>query len=160
LEIREKAIVAKANSMDWLGSAIVTVANASAMAAHDAVAKVVAVAEEALFDRIERTLSDTFGPKTYLRKVDIIGKSGGERHFDFLLGTRENPRLLINGVAPHPGSVASKYVAFSDTEYDRQKKLAVHDRALENDDAVLLQQVALVVPFVSLGSGILKPAHL
>ncbi len=156
LELKGNTLVAKVDSPEWLGSAIVAVANASSMAAHDAVAKVVAVAEEALFDRMDRILAATVGPKAYMRNVGIRGASGGERRFDFVLGSRKDPHLLLNGVAPHPMSIASKYVAFSDTEFDRQMKMAVHDRDLENDDAVLLQQVAIVVPFASFNADILR----
>jgi hypothetical protein len=61
--------------------------------------------------------------------------------------------LLINGVSPHRNSIAAKYVTFADTEADKGHKFAVHDRELHNDDVVLLQQVASVVPLRSLLAG-------
>ena len=66
LALSNKAIIARIDSVDWLTSAILSVANASSLAAHDAVAKIVAAAEEALVDRIEHDLAQSFGPK---RKV-------------------------------------------------------------------------------------------
>ena len=159
LAILGKSIFAKAPSIDWLPNAIVSVANASSLAAHDAVAKLTAAAEEALVDRIERTLTTTVGPKGYNKDVEVRGISGGVRHFDFVVGRHWPAPVFINGVLPHKISIASKYVSFADTEGDKEHKLAVHDRELDNDDTLLLQQVALVVPFASLqklGQGLLR----
>jgi hypothetical protein len=153
LTLLDKAIVAKVASIDWLTSAILSVANASSLAAHDAVAKIVAAAEEALIDRIEHDLARSFGPKSYEKNVDIRGMSGGIRHFDFVMARRSPVPLLINGVSPHRNSIAAKYVTFADTEADKGHKFAVHDRELHNDDVVLLQQVASVVPLRSLPVG-------
>jgi hypothetical protein len=153
LELFGKSIIARAKSIDWLPSAIVSVANASSLAAHDAVAKITAAAEEALVDRIDRKLSGAFGPKGYDKDVEILGVSGGMRHFDFVVGRRSPAPLFINGVLPHKISIASKYVSFADTEADKRHKFAVHDRELDNDDTLLLQQVASVVPFLSLAGG-------
>lgn len=149
-----RSIIAKVESIDWLTSAILTVANASSFAAHDAVAKIVAAAEDALVDKIENDLKSAFGPKGYQRGFDIRGKSGGRRHFDFLIGSPASPSsILVNGVSPHRNSISSKYVSFADTEVDKQHKFAVYDRELSNDDTVLLQQVAEVVPLAALKAG-------
>lgn len=137
-------------SRDWLSSAILAVANASSLAAHRAVARIVAAAEEALVDRIGRSLAQRFGESRFRRNVDLTGRSGGKRHFDFVLPMSDNEALLINGVAPHMGSISSKYVAFADTEFDRDHKFAVFDRELGPDDAALLQQVASIVPLNNL----------
>jgi hypothetical protein len=150
LEVLGKSVFAKAPSIDWLPSAIISVANASSLAAHEAVAKLTAAAEEALVDRIERSLRDSVGPKEFDKNVEVIGLSGGMRHFDFVVGRHGPAPVFINGVLPHKVSIASKYVSFADTEADRNHKFAVHDKELDNDDTLLLQQVALVVPFKSL----------
>lgn len=150
LELLGKGIFAKAPSIDWLPNAIISVANASSLAAHDAVAKLTAAAEEALVDRIERSLTASLGPKGFDKDVEVRGVSGGMRHFDFVVGRRDPIPVFINGVLPHKISIASKYVSFADTEADKMHKLAVHDRELDNDDTLLLQQVAMVVPFKSL----------
>jgi len=148
-----KAIAARVNSIDWLTSGILSVANASSLAAHDAVDRIVAVQEEALIDRIDKTLSDIIPRKYVSRNVNIKGISGGPRHFDFVLA-RESPQpTYINSVSPRRNSVNAKFVAFSDTAADRRFKLAVHDRELDTGDTVLLQQVADVVPLSSLQAG-------
>jgi hypothetical protein len=152
LEISDKAIFASVSTLDWLASAIMSVANASASAANAAVAKVRAIAEEALFDKIDRTLGDVFDMKKIGRHVQITGKSGGQRNFDFVIHSAHS-ELLINGVIPHSSSVSSKYVSFSDTEIDRSHKMAVIDKSLDTEDAALLQQVASIVPLGSLREG-------
>jgi hypothetical protein len=154
LEILGKSIVAKVPSIDWLPSAIVSVANASCLAAHDAVAKFTTIAEEALVDRIERSLSETVGPKGFDKDLEVRGASGGMRHYDFIVGRKGPTPVYINGVLPHKISIASKYVSFADTEADKRHKLAVHDKELDNDDMLLLQQVASVVSFDSLRPGV------
>jgi hypothetical protein len=148
-----KALVAKVDSIDWLSNAILSVANASSLAAHMAVDRIMAAQEEALIDRIGKTLGEILPPKNVAKNVSIKGRSGGLRHFDFVL-VRESPKpIYINSVTPRRNSVAAKFVSFSDTDADRRFKFAVHDRELEMGDTALLQQVASVVPFDSLGVG-------
>jgi hypothetical protein len=148
-----KALAARVSSVDWLMSGILSVANASSLAAHVAVDKIVAAQEEALIDRIGKTLAETVSFKDVSKNVDIQGISGGKRHFDFIL-RRESPQpIFINSVTPRRNSVAAKYVSFADTAGETRFKFAVHDRELEVGDTALLQQVASVVPFASLGAG-------
>lgn len=155
-----RSVVAKVETVEWLTSAIITVANASSFAAHDAVAKMVAAAEEALIDKIDHDLQRAFGPKSYQRGYDIRGASGGKRHFDFIIGSPANPNsILVNGVSPHRNSISSKYVSFADTEVEKKRKFAVYDRELSNDDTVLLQQVAQVLPLASLKAGAERSLH-
>jgi hypothetical protein len=146
-------IAARVNSAEWLTSGILSVANASSLAAHDAVDKIMVAQEEALIDRIGRTLIETLPQNDVSKNVDIKGISGGKRHFDFVL-RRESPApIFINSVTPRRNSVAAKYVSFADTAAERRFKFAVHDRELEIGDTALLQQVASVVPFASLTAG-------
>jgi hypothetical protein len=148
-----KALVGRVKSIDWLTSAILSVANASSLAAHEAVDKIAAAQEEALIDRIGKKLEEVIPRQHLTKNVNIKGRSGGVRHFDFILARESQSPLLINSVTPRRNSIAAKYVSFSDTEGDLTSKFAVHDRELETGDTVLLQQVALVVPFASLASG-------
>ena len=148
-----KAITARINSIEWLASGILSVANASAMAAHDAVDRIMTAQEEALVDRMSKTLIEVVGPRHISRNVDVKGISGGFRHFDFVLA-RDTPKpLFINSVTPRRNSVSAKYVSFADNAAPKQSKFAVHDRDLEIGDTALLQQVADVVPFASLAAG-------
>src|SRR5262249_37529349 len=80
-----KALVARIDSVDWLANAILAVANASSFAAQDAVDKIVAAQEEALVDKIGKTLSEFFPSHHLSKNVNVKGISGGTRHFDFIL---------------------------------------------------------------------------
>ncbi|THD43879.1 MAG: hypothetical protein E7774_11890 [Bradyrhizobium sp.] len=153
LRFLDCSVVANVSSSDWLESAILSVANASSLGANRAVARHLAAAEIALVDRIEETLSLTFGAKRYQRNFSARGKSGKEHQFDFAVRDGSEFSLLINGVAPHHSSIAAKYVAFADTDADMQFKFAVCDRELDTGDTALLQQVASIVPLASLAAG-------
>lgn len=153
LFVAGKALVARTTTVDWLASAILGVANASSLAAHDAVDKILAVQEEALIDKIGNTLSEAIQPRNVSKNVNVKGISGGTRHFDFIVGRDTARPIYINSITPRRNSIAAKYVSFADTEADRRFKLAVHDRELEMGDVALMQQVASVVPLASLGAG-------
>lgn len=153
LEHKERAIVANVVSPEWLQSAILAVANASSLAATRAVARAIAAAEVALTDRIEEMLSRAFGAAAYRRNFAVRGKSGKEHQFDFAVKNDLEYSLLISAVAPHHTSIAAKYVAFADTDAEMRRKFAVYDRPLETGDTALLQQVASIVPLVSLTAG-------
>lgn len=153
LYLAGKALAARVQSIDWLSTAILSVANASSLAAHDAVEKIVGAQEEALVDRIGKTLDEILPPNDVKKNVDVRGASGGKRHFDFVLRL-ESPRpVYVNSVTPRRNSVAAKFVSFADTKVDTRFKLAVHDRDLEMGDTALLQQVASVLPLASLRLG-------
>ncbi len=152
LELADRSLSISVRSADWLGSAILAVANASAFAARSAVSKLNAAAEEALFDKIERSLSRLGNGKLH-SKVEIKGRSGGVRHFDFAIFGSGSGDIFINGVSPHHGSIAAKFVAFADAPADNSNKLAVYDRPLSTDDVSLLQQVATVLPLKSAALG-------
>jgi hypothetical protein len=137
----------------WLQGAILGVANASAAAANRIVSRIVQVSEEALIEKIAKTLTGIVTPTHIAREFTVRGRSGGERHFDFAIRDGDSYNLLINGVSPHHASINSKYVAFADAELERENKFAVFDRELETDDTALLQQVASIVPLAALPSG-------
>lgn len=159
LTIVGNAIVANVMSADWLASAVIEVANASSMAAKTAVDKITVATEESLVDRIECILSESFGKDRFEKDVELRGASGGKRKFDFVLRENGDNAILINGVAPHHGSISSKYVSFADTDGDAAHKFAVFDRGLDGEDAALLGQVASVVPIASLRAGAERAFH-
>jgi hypothetical protein len=150
LLLSDNSIVGSVASIEWLPNVILSVANASSFAAHRAVARLVAAAEDALVVKIDRALTDRFGVDSFRRRVELTGNSGGKRHFDFALPALHGDAILISGVSSHMGSVSSKFVSFSDTNGDRDHKLAVFDHELAPDEAALLGQVASVVPLASL----------
>jgi hypothetical protein len=156
ITVAGKALVGRVKSIDWLTGGILSVANTSCLAAHSAVDRIIAAQEEALIDRIGKTLTEVVGSRLVSKNVRIKGRSGGLRNFDFVLA-RETPKpIFINSVTPRGNSIAAKYVSFADTDIDPSFKFAVHDRELETADTVLLQQVASVVPFASLRAGAIR----
>ena len=78
----EEAIAIEIESEDWLPSAILSVANASSLAAHTAVARITAAAETVLVDEIHSVASALFGLSNVDKEVDLRGKSGGKRRYD------------------------------------------------------------------------------
>lgn len=155
--VAEDSLVAKATDVEWLTSAILAVANASAATAHAVVEHAVAATELQLKDKILSVLKSTIGADAIATEYVIPGKSTKSHRFDFAVRERRDGLLLINAVAPHHVSVAAKYVAFADIERRADgevDKFAVHDRPLEASDVSLLQQVADIVPFSSLAPGV------
>ena len=148
-----ESIVAPDVTHEWLANAILSVANASAMAAARAVSRISQSSEKALVTQIDEVLHAAFVDSAVSKEVSVRGKSGGERHFDFAIRHGDDFGLLINAVSPHRGSVNSKYVAFSDTDLDLRRKFAVFDRPLDAGDTSLLQQVASIVPLAALRAG-------
>ena len=136
---------------DWLRSAILAVANASAAAATSAVARVIAVADEALVAKIDKTLTATIAPSRIARNFAVRGASGGNRKFDFAIRGADGYDLFVNGVTSHHSSYFAKYVAFSDVEVDRSNKIAIRDEELKTDVESLMLKVATIVPLVSIG---------
>ena len=157
IKVIDGVLEAEAPGGEWLLSAILAVANASANAANAILEQSVAAGESALREKVYGVLAKAFDPKLVTREFRFIGRSGKEHRFDFAIRGRHENLLLIDTVLPHHVSVSAKYVAFSDAQVDRSKEVgrfAVYDRPLDRGDASLLQQVADLVPFRSLEPGL------
>jgi hypothetical protein len=157
VHIVDDVLIADVPSADWLTSAILAVANASAAAAHAAIDRVVSATERVLRDRILSVLKATVAESEIAVEYEIPGQSGKLHRFDFAVREPRDNLLLINAVAPHHISVSAKYVAFADVihrEGTHTDRFAVHDKPLESGDVSLLQQVADIVPVKSLQHGI------
>jgi hypothetical protein len=142
-------LVCERVTAEWIPSAILAIANASALAAHHAVSKLTAAAEGALIEKIGRTLDRISANDNITREALVKGRSGGERRFDFLVRRFDDEPLLVNGVAPHHSSISAKYVSFADADGSRELKLAVCAAPLEVNDTALLGQVATIVPIAA-----------
>jgi hypothetical protein len=153
----DQSLAVTVNSPDWLLSGILAVANASAGAAHAVFQHVTGASETMLKERIFATLAATVPVSAIAKEYEMIGKSGKRHHFDYAIQTVEQHPLLVESVTPHHVSISAKYVAFADTsDAPAIGRFAVCDRPLDNDDTALLQQVAAIVPFASLGPGITR----
>jgi hypothetical protein len=154
LDVIGESLATSVESNEWLPSAIIGVANASAAAANRAIARATMVAEEVLTQKIEKVLAESVGPKGFRREFLARGKSGKEHRFDFaILPGNSRAGILIDAVAPHHSSISSTYVAFADTDADQNHKFAVYERPLETSDTALLQQVATILPISALSHG-------
>jgi hypothetical protein len=141
-------------SHEWLPNAVLSVANASAMAANTIVSHIAAAVEEALSDKIFYALATVYPLQKIAREFEYNGKSGKSHKFDFALSDKST-LLLLDAISPHHISIASKYVAFSDVKasHENAHGFAVFDRPLGADDASLMQQVADLVPLAAVSSG-------
>ena len=150
-------LVADAPNLDWLGSAILAVANASAAAAYAALDRFVSASEAALKDKARLLCS-----RRRALTLDHCGRLRGrwpqqEAPVRLCRSRVRWGMLLLNAVSPHHVSISSKYVAFSDIihrEDMRTDRWAVHDRPLDTGDVSLLLQVADIVPLTSLHQGL------
>jgi hypothetical protein len=156
IRVQDDSLIADVPSIEWLASAVLAVANASAAAAHAAVDRFVSATETVLKDKILKVLRSTVSHSTIAAEYEVAGKSKMHR-FDFAVTEFDGSILLLNAVAPHHISVSAKYVAFSDLIHRddvRTDRWAVHDRELERSDVSLLQQVADIVPMSALPKGL------
>ena len=159
LTVKDGVLTANAPSASWLLSAILSVANASSLAANATIERVVASAELDLVERVFGVLSRRYGEGNVKRKVPVIGHSGKQYEFDFSVPRPNRSPILIDTVVPHHASIAHKYVAFADVAADGDQmpeRWAVYDKPLEPDDASLMRQVAALVPFNTLNEAVAK----
>ena len=162
LKVVDGVLLADAQSLEWLLSAVLAVANASAGAACAIVDRARAAGESVLRDQVYEVLSRTFDTSLVAREFPFIGRSGKEHRFEFAVRESREHLLLIDTVVPHHVSVSAKYVAFADTRLEGGNgisRFAVYDRPLDAGDAALLHQVADLVPIRSLELGVKRAVH-
>jgi hypothetical protein len=149
------AIQARVPSIEWLRSAIIGVANASASAASAALERAAVAAERVLSDKIYDALVHVVPKSSIAREHEHRGASGKRWRYDYAATTADK-LLLLNAVTPHHVSISAKYVAFADLPANDVgiEKLAVFGRKLETDDVALITQVATLVPVTSLEQGV------
>lgn len=155
VESSDGVVHAYAPSTDWLQSAVLGVANASAAAAHAALERAAQAAEQVLSERIFEALSRVVTAKNIAKDFEYHGVSGKHWKADFAVSS-SNDLLIVNAVTPHPISISAKYVAFADVDSGSvaAKKFAVHDRSLNSEDTSLITQVASLVPIRALEGGV------
>lgn len=154
LRIESHQIVSDVPSEAWLASGILSVANASAGAAIEAVSKQAKAASDRLHERVREALVRKFTIARVSENVVRTGESGRAYEFDF--GVRDGSKtVVIDVVTPARGSIVHKYTAFADAKVrSLGGAFAVHDLPLMPADANLLAQVADVVPYIALPAGV------
>lgn len=140
-------------SVDWLRSAVLSVANASGHAAHAAVAQVVRERTEALHAKIYAQLARVVPEARIKTGFEYRGESGRNWKAEYAVVGGGRP-IFVRGVVPHHASVVHTYASFGDLPPQGPRALAVYEQDLDPSDAALLRQVADVVTL----SGVSKVA--
>ena len=147
-------LTAKAPDVTWLRSAVLSVANASAMASTQAVEAVAVKQERALHEAILIEIKKVVPDHRISSGYHYRGVSGREWPVDFAVIGDGGP-LLIKGITPHPNSISAGYTAFGDIgANDNVPRFAVHDRELSAENQALMRQVAVLMPLPSVEGGI------
>lgn len=153
LTAREGAFEVSVENREWLLSAILTVANASALAANIAVQYVQEASENVLKSQIHSALNKTVKPQAIAPGYSYSGASGKKWPIDYAVMDRS--LILIKAISPHHVSVNSNYAAYSDiAARDGGLRYSVFDRKLSDDDRALMRQVAELVPVEALSKGL------
>lgn len=148
-EFNKDVISCRAFESGGLYGAILSVANASADAAWAALGKETVQGEESLVVRTHAVLERSHQNLELRKDFEYPGKSGKHYKFD-IAAFREDDLALFEAVLPHPYSIASKYLAFSDTETrPGLYKYAVFDQSLPSEDRALISNVADLVSYNS-----------
>lgn len=139
-----RRISLKIDALEWLETAIVSVANTAAAAARQAMAETRKKSVQDLSDVLYQLLEPRVSKGTLAKNFDFQGASGRKYHFD--LAVQGHERLtLIQTVMPNANSINSKFVALSDVPSDEPvRKIAAHNGDLSVEDVLLLQTVATV----------------
>jgi len=165
LAIEDGVLVAEWAEPEWLQSAVLAVANASAMAAAAAVDIATAKSERRLRDLIHAELLKAVPEKQIASGYHYRGQSGKEWTVDFAVTGKSETPILIKGVTDHPNSISSGYIVFSDIgggqpdATDKQTRFAVYDRDLTVESSALMRQVAQLVPLASVHVGVQRLVH-
>lgn len=147
LQLIEGHLRVDINSVDWLSAAILTVANAAAQAAYKAVEIEAKFTEARMAGIVYDQLVNVVGRGRVSKEVTLPGRSGRSYRFDFAVAVSADRVLPIDLVGAHHNSVASKFVAFSDTfALSEARGLAAHHDELRQADQNLLSEVATLVP--------------
>ena len=149
-------IYARALSPDWLPSAVMSVANASAAAA---TALVTGAGDDRVEDREfrERTylaLCDAFKSDHVPRRIKKRGRTG--KLYTFAFGvTHKSSIALVDTVTPNAISVASRFTSFSAVGGRKEYgAFLAYKRELAGADSALLSEVADVLPLEALVASI------
>lgn len=144
LKCEDRRISLKIDAIEWLETAIVSVANTAAAAARQAMTEARKKNEKDLGEILYQLLEPKVARGTLAKNFDFQGASGRKYHFDLAVQGREK-LTLIQTVMPNANSLNSKFVALSDVPTDEPiRKIAAHNGDLSTEDILLLQTVATV----------------
>ncbi len=135
---------------DWLASAILSVANAAAVACSRAVETFQEVAQEDLIAIIYDELNNTGYRGRVIRDYERWGKSGRRYKFPVAIDAKDMVSVF-SPVTPHANSVSSRFRSYSDVgSPDNLEKYLIFFEDLSPEDTALLQEVATVMSMIGL----------
>lgn len=144
LSFEDRRISLKIDAIEWLETAIVSVANTAASAARVALTDVRRKSEQDLSDILFQLLEPRVPKGTMVKHYAFQGASGRNYNFDIAVHGRDR-LTLIQAVLPNANSINSKFVALADVPADEPvRKIAAHKGDLSVEDILLLQNVATV----------------
>lgn len=149
LTLTDNRLSLKVDSLDWLPSAVLSIANAASNACNRAVGKEVQVRESDLRAQIYDRLRIVLPEAEIIQPYRARGSSG--RRYEVDVAAMQRGRIqLFGGVSPHPVSINSKYAAFADIGRSDSTNWSVHAQSLSDEDSALLGTVSAVVPLSAL----------
>lgn len=158
VEVVGGSLEAVVPTVDWLRAAVLGVANASAHAAHAAVAQVVRERAEALHAKIYAQLARVVPEARIKASFEYRGESGRHWRAEYAVLGGDRP-LFVRGVVPHHASVVHAYASFGDLPRQGPRALAVYEQELEPSDTALLRQVADVVTLAGVSRAAAPALH-
>lgn len=153
LIVKKGVIESEVSGEEWVPSAVLAVANASATVASIAVQTIKETAEKNLGSLIYNELVKATLPKFIASNYEYKGVSGKTWHIDYaVLGKKA---LLVKAVTSHHNSISSNYTTYGDiAAANGASRFSVYETNLEQEDSALLRQVADLVPLTSLEAGV------
>lgn len=147
-------VFAETNEEEWVYAAVLAVANASVMAAQNALDsydRALKSLNSLIFEAISRRVPEHRIAKNY----EYRGRSGHIWPIDFAV--MRSQTMLIKSVSQNGNSINSNYATFGDIgESEELIKMSVFDGELKQDSASLLRQVTSLVPLKAMDETLVR----
>ncbi|WP_422365252.1 hypothetical protein [Pelagibius sp.] len=151
-----KRIYSDAIPLAAISSAIALVANASSLAAHDALSKIRVRQRRDLREALKSVLEKRYSKDQIKHEVPIMGESAKQYKFDTVIELGGDRRLIVDTVVPEASSINARIVSHIDVSKRDDPTVMqriVYDQGEEWSGAnlKLLQMAATLVPFEMVG---------
>lgn len=155
----DKRIYTDPVPMAAITSAIALVANASSLAAHEALSKIRLRPRRDLREALRLVLEKRFSREQIKHQVPILGGSAKKYKFDTVVDLGADRKLIVDTVVPEASSVNARFVSHMDVAQKDDpliEQRIVYDQSEEwsGSDLRLLQMAATLVPFEMVGSNL------
>jgi hypothetical protein len=139
--------------------AIALVANASSLAAHEALSKIRHRQRRDLREALRAVLERRFSRDQIKHEVPVTGGSAKQYRFDTVIEIGDARKLILDTVVPEASSINARVVSHMDVAQKQDARIVqriVYDQAEEwsSSDLRLLQMAATLVPFEMVGTNL------